>query len=183
MNSAVLSLAATPRRRRSTGSDSGVSMDNHERSSWPGFPSSEDFIERLVVQHSTLTDFLRSIEDDARLMDASLEEAHKIAVSICRVVKLGVFGPGGPLDLCSYRDNCDNLDDARIDENDIYEVYADDLERHQKRQRKDLSVAESDSDKFAVVKRRRGYISSLVTLQAQVSAILDLLDAQQASSK
>ena len=135
------------------------------------------------MQEATLRDFLDSIEYEARLMDASLEDAHEIAVSVCRVVKLSVFGPGRPLDLSSYRDNYRQFNAARIDESDIYEVYADDLERHQKRQRRDLAVAESDADKFAVVKRRRKYISSLAALQVQVSAILDLLDARRTSPR
>jgi hypothetical protein len=43
-------------------------------------------------------------------------------------------------------------------------------------------VAESDSDKFAVVKRRRGYITTLVVLHSQVSSILELLGARDGSA-
>lgn len=122
-----------------------------------------------------LTDFLTSIDDNARLMDANLDDAHEIAVSVSKVVRREVFGPHGLLDLRSYRDSYDTFESVRTDESDIYEVYADDLERHRKRQRKDLGLTESDSDKFVVVKRRRGYISALSALQAQVSEILVLV--------
>ena len=155
-------------------------MDNHERSSQAEPSSPADVAARLAAQGATLRDLLDSIEYEARLMDASLEDAHEIALGICRVVKSGVFGQDGPLVLRSYLDNYRKFDAACIDENDLHEVYADDLERHQKRQRKDLAVADSDADKFAVVKRRRGYIASLAALQAQASAILGLLDAQDA---
>ena len=158
-------------------------MDSHERSSRSEPPSSADVTARLATQEATLRDLLSSIEYEARLMDASLDDAHEIAVSICQVVKASVFGQDGPLDLPSYLDNHRKFDAARIEESDLYEVYADDLERHQKRQRKDLAVADSDADKFAVVKRRRGYISSLAALQAEASAILSLLDAQDASPR
>lgn len=125
-----------------------------------------------------MRELLHSVEYEARLIDASLEDAHEIAIGVGRVVKASVFGQDGPLTISSYLDNYRKFDAARIDENDLYEVYADDRERHQKRQRKDLPVADSDADKFAIVKRRREYIASLAALQAQASAILDLLDAQ-----
>jgi hypothetical protein len=138
-------------------------------------PSPEGCVEQLDRQHSTLRSFLGSIEDNARLMDASAEDAHQIAVSICKVVRQSVFGPHGALDMPSHRDIYNIFERARADENDIYEVYTYDMERHRKRQRKDLGVTESDSDKLVVVKRRRDYIATLMALQAVVSAILDLL--------
>jgi hypothetical protein len=138
-------------------------------------PAAEDILTRLARQQSMLTDFLTSIDDNARLMDANLDDAHEIAVSVSKVVRREVFGPHGLLDLRSYRDSYDTFESVRTDESDIYEVYADDLERHRKRQRKDLGLTESDSDKFVVVKRRRGYISALSALQAQVSEILVLV--------
>jgi hypothetical protein len=154
-----------------------------DRKSFPltGDLSSEDSVEQLDRRRKTLRDFLESIEDDPRLMDASAEDAHQIAVSICKMVKQSIFGPDGALDRSSYQEAYNIFERTRAAENDIYEVYADDLQRHQKRQRKDLGVAESDSDKFVVVARRRGYISTLTALQAQVSDILDLLPAQHIS--
>ncbi len=132
-------------------------------------------MERLILHHSILIDLLHSLEDDPRLMDASLEDVHELATLICRIVKRNVFGPHGPLDPFSRRDIYDRLDCARVDESDVYEVYAEDLERYQRRQRKDLGVAELDSDKFAVVKRRREYICTLAALQTQLSGVLDVL--------
>ena len=176
MSCAVLSPAATPL-PWTTRPDGGVCVADRKSSTLTEDPPSEGFVEQLVRQHATLREFLTSIEDDARLMDASAEDAHQIAVSIGKMVKQGVFEPTGALDLSSYRDTYSIFERTRADENDIYEVYADDLQRHQKRQRKDLAVAESDSDKFVVVKRRRGYIATLAALQAQVSDILDLLPA------
>jgi hypothetical protein len=137
-------------------------------------------VARLAKHEATLRELLNSVEYETRLMDASLEDAHEIAVSICRVVKEGVFARGDLLDLGSYQDNYRSFDAARIEESDLYEVYADDLERYQKRRRTDLAVADSDADKFAVVKRRRGYISSLAALREEGSAILDLLSVQYA---
>ena len=156
-------------------------MDSHHRSS--ELPSPADAAARLAVLEATLRDLLNSIEYEARLMDASLDDAHQIAVSICQIVKASVFGQDGPLNPSSYLDNYRKFDTACIEESDLYEVYADDLERQQKRRRKDLAVADSDADKFAVVKRRRGYISSLAALRAEASAILDLLGGQGAPSR
>jgi hypothetical protein len=156
-------------------------MEDHEDFPRSEDPSSDDSVELLARQLSTLTDFLSCIEDDAQLIDASLKDVHEIAASICKAVKRNGFGSDGPLAPSSYRGNYDALNRARLEENDVYEVYADNLERHQKRQRRDLGVAESDSDKFAVVKRRRGYICALMALQAQVSGVLDILSAQHGS--
>jgi hypothetical protein len=133
---------------------------------------------QLAAQEATLRELLSTVEYEPRLLDASLDDAHAIAVGICRIVKDSVFGPEGPLDFASYPHNFRNFDMARIDESDLHEVYADDLECHRKRRRKDQALADSDADKFAVVKRRRGYIASLSALQAQASAILGLLDAR-----
>lgn len=157
-------------------------MEDDEKSFLSERSPSEDFLKRLIREQSTLTDLLRSIESDARLMDASLEDAHDVAVRICQFVKRDVFGPDSSLDPFAYWDYYNNFELARLDENDIHEVYADDLERHRKRQRKDLGVAESDSDKFAVVKRRRGYISTLVALHSQVSSILELVGTRDGSA-
>jgi hypothetical protein len=156
-------------------------MESHENVPLAEQVSPEDCIARLVRQQTTLTELLSSVQDDARRLDASLDDAHEIAVSICQVVRRSVFGRDGPLDLPAYRDNCDTFEATCVDESDIHEVYADDLERHRKRQRKDLGLAESDSDKLTVVKRRRIYISALAALQAQVSGILGALEAPPAS--
>src|ERR1700722_5558624 len=102
-------------------------MPTHENIQAAEHASSEDCVARLARQHSTLTELLRSIQDDAWRLDASLGDAHEIAVSICRVVKRSVFGRNGPLDLPAYQKNYDTFECACIDESDIYEVYADDL--------------------------------------------------------
>lgn len=182
MNYAASSPAATPR-RWTTRSDGGVGVENRRSSPLTEDPSPEGSVEQLDRQQKTLRDFLESVEDDARLMDASAEDVHQIAARICKMVKQSIFGPDGTLDRSSYQEAYDIFERTRADENDIYEVYADDLQRHQKRQRKDLGVAESDSDKFVVVTRRRGYISTLTALQAQVSDILDLLPARHISAE
>jgi Protein of unknown function (DUF2752) len=135
-------------------------------------PSHDALVERLVKLQSTLTSLLIAVDDDARLMDASLGDAHELANDIRSVVKQRVFGPQGPLDLSTYQENYDAFERSRVHENDMYEVYADDLERLEKRQRMDLGVAQSDSDKLALVQRRRVYISTLTDFQAQVLEIL-----------
>ena len=124
---------------------------------------------------STLTDILQSVGDEARLMDASLDDAHEIASRVGRLVKYGVFGPDGPLPTSSHSDIYRQFEQARANESDVYEVYADDLERHQKRQRKDLTIADADADKFAVAKRRRIYIATLFEFRSQISEIVDRL--------
>jgi hypothetical protein len=153
----------------STGEQAGSSSPKSRRSPHDGL------IKQLAKLQSTLTDLLRPIDDDARLMDASLEDAHKLVQDIRSVMKQKVFGRGGPLDPSAYKDTFDAFERARVDENDMYEVYADDLERYEKRRRKDLGLAESDSDKLALVQRRRVYIPKLLAFQAQVSAILNYL--------
>jgi hypothetical protein len=141
----------------------------------------DGLIDRLAELQSTLADLLRPIDDDARRMDASVEDAHKLVVAIRGFVKQSVFGPGGPLDASKYRDNYNAFEDARVHENDMYEVYGEDLERYQKRRRKDLGVAESDSDKLALVQRRRVYISALEAFHAQVSVIVGYLQERLSS--
>lgn len=158
-------------------------MDNREISPQPKSPLHENVALRLAAQEAILRDLLNAIEYEAWLMDASLEDAHEIAVSICRIVQASVFSQSGTLAFSSNQDNYRIFHAARIDESDLYEVYADDLERHRKRQRKDLAVTDSDADKFAVIKRRRVYISSLAALQAQVSVILDLLGEQDTPAR
>jgi hypothetical protein len=111
-------------------------------------------------------------------MDASLDDAHEIASRIGKLVQDRVFGSDG---LCPRSDHPDiycQFEQARNDESDVYEVYADDLERHQKRRRRDLAIADSDADKLAVVKRRRTYIAILFDLYIQISKIIDWLAAQ-----
>jgi hypothetical protein len=102
-------------------------------------------------------------------MDANLADAHELVRNIRVLVEQ--FRPGGtPVDRqqCAY----DAFEFARITENDAYEVFADDLERFRKRQLLNLGVAESDSDRYALVKRRRAYIATLATCRAKVSAVL-----------
>jgi hypothetical protein len=139
--------------------------------------ASDDVAEDLTQHLSHLADVLRSVDDDPRLMDASLEDVHEIAARLAKVVKRRVFNNPHLSTNAPYRDIFDIFEHARTNESDHYEVYADNLERHQWRQRKDLTVAESDSDKFAVVKRRRTYIATLFGLHLQISHIVDLLNA------
>lgn len=151
------------------------SRDEHEGPPAPGSLSPDGLTKRLAALESTLINVLRAIDDDARLMDANLEDAHKLASEIGSTVKHGGFGPPGLLDPSAYRKNHEEFEAARVDEKDMYEVYADDLERHRKRQRKNLSIAESDSDNITLVKRRRVYIFTLQAFQAQASEILNCM--------
>jgi hypothetical protein len=84
-----------------------------------------------------------------------------------------VFSPGGPLDRLLYKQAYDALIATRDAESDMYEVYANDLECYQERAAKGLSVAERDSDRVALVKRRRKYIPRLLAFHAQTKAILE----------
>ena len=125
---------------------------------------------QLMMLQATLADVLRAINDDARRMDANADDTHKLAEEIRRSVQRWVFHPDAPLDAAcqpAYR----AFEQARVAENDAYEVYADDLERYQKGRRANLSVAESDLDTLALVRRRREYITTLLGLQTRISAI------------
>lgn len=147
----------------------------------PGFPSpqppralSASEIECLTRQLSALTDVLESVDDDPRLIDASLDDIHTIAARLAktakRLVSDSAFFRNGP-----YRDSYDMFEHARSNENDSYEIYAYDLERYQQRQHRDLTVADSDSDKFTIVKRRRTYIGILFELHSQIAYFIDSL--------
>lgn len=141
----------------------------------PPRPPHGQLIGRLARLDSTLTELLRPIEDEARLMDASLEDAHKLVQDIRDVVKQKIFGRNGPLDPVAYQDNYDAFERARNTEDDMHEVYADDLERYERRRTMDLSLAESDPDRLTLVNRRREYILALKGVQTEVSGILNYL--------
>jgi hypothetical protein len=143
-----------------------------------GQPNAREITGDLARQMSTLAKILESVGDEARLMDASLDDTHEIASRVGRLVKYGIFGPDGLLPASAHPDIYGQFEQVRADESDVYEVYADDLERHQKRRRKDLTIAEADADKFAVVKRRRTYIATLFVFHAQISEVIDRLAIQ-----
>jgi hypothetical protein len=128
----------------------------------------------LTRQLSALTDVLEAVDDNPQLIDASLEDVHKIAALLAKTVKRlasdSDFFRNDP-----YRDTYDMFEHARSNENDTYEIYADDLAHYQQRQHRDLTVAASDSDKFAVVKRRRSYIAILFELHSQITYFIDSL--------
>jgi hypothetical protein len=129
--------------------------------------------EQLTQQLSALTDVLESVDDDPRLIDASLDDVHAIVARLGKAAKhrignLASLGDG--LDHPLY----DIFEQARANENDTYEVYADVLERHHQRQRRDLTIEDFDSDKSATVKRRRNYINTLFEIHMQISNIINL---------
>ena len=125
---------------------------------------------RLNSLGSALADVLCVVDDDARHLDASLGDAHELVRSI-RTLLRQLRADGTQVD-CAQRRAYDTFELARITENDAYEVFADDLERFRKRRRLNLGVVELDSDKRALVQRRREYIATLRACQAQVSAIV-----------
>lgn len=147
-------------------------------SPFPGRADSHEFTDDLDRQLSMLTAIVRSVSDEAQLIDASLDDTHEIASRLCRLAKHRVFVEDGPLPPSAYPDIYRQFEQTRADESDVYEVYTDDLERHQKRRRKDLTIADSDADKSAVVKRRRMYIAILFDLHAQISEIARILAAR-----
>ena len=162
----------------STGSfEAGMNNRDWSCSLDRGQRDAHEITEDLAHQLSTLTDILRSVGDEARLMDASLHDTHEIASRAGRLVKYGIFGPDGPWPTSPHPDTYLQFEQVRADENDVYEVYADDLERQQKRRRKDLTIADADADKTAVAKRRRTYIAILFDFRTQISEIVDRLAA------
>jgi hypothetical protein len=110
------------------------------------------------------------VDDDARHLDASLGDTHDLVRSICTLLRQ-LRSDGTQVGYAQQR-AYDNFELARITENDAYEVFSDDLERFRKRQRINLGVVELDSDKRALVQRRREYIATLHACQARVSAIV-----------
>jgi hypothetical protein len=129
-----------------------------------------------------LAGILRAVDDDPWLMDASLEEVHAIAARLAKEVTRQAFDEAEFSASLPHEGLYHIFHQARMNESDEYEVYADDLERHQRRQRQDLPVSDSDSDKFTLVKRRRTYIASLFELHQQLSRIINLLNTQPPST-
>ena len=144
--------------------------------------SGEDPIKQLADLQSALTDLLGTVDDDPASLDASSEQAHKLVADICRSVRHDVFGPDCPLDSSVYKQAYDAFIATREAENDMYEVYGNDLECYRRRAVKELGVAESDSDRLALVKRRREYIPRLLAFHAQTKAILDYLPERRSAS-
>jgi hypothetical protein len=154
------------------------SLDDGAGSSEPrsGRPSDNGTIQQLATLQVTLTNLLRAVDDDARRMDASLDDAHKLVEDIRTVVKFTIFSSGNPPSHSIDQKVYNSFEQARVAENDFHEIYSEDLECYQKRRRRNLNVADSDSDKLALVKRRRVYISALLAFQIEASVILDLWD-------
>ncbi len=148
-------------------------MEPSRPTSHPG--ARDDILKRLARLQLTFTDLLEAVDDDAQWMDASMADAHRLVEELRSCARQTVFSSHGPMNSSAFQRACKAFEKARIEENDACEVYFDALERYQRRRVKDLSVAESDSDKFALVRRRRDYISKLLTFQAKASAILDKL--------
>ena len=108
-------------------------------------------------------------------MDASLEDAHKLVQDIRDVVKQKVFGRNGPMDPVAYRDSYDDFERARKAEDDMHEMYADDLDRYERRRAMNLGLSQSDPDLLTLINRRNEYIDALQGVQTEVSGILDYL--------
>jgi len=127
---------------------------------------------RLAQPHSTLTELLSVVEDDARQLDANLHEAHELVQDIRVHVKRRVVRPDGSLD-GGLRHQYQAFDKSQRAESDAYEVYAADLELFRKRQRMSLGVAEADSDRKTLVRCRRAYISMLIRCRNRALLILE----------
>ena len=135
----------------------------------------DELVGPVADLQSALTGLLAAVDDDARRLDANSKQAHQLVRDIYCLIQRIVFGPGGPLDPVLYKQTCDAFTATREAESDMYEVYASDLECYLQRAAKELSVAESDSDRLALVNRRREYIPKLLAFQAQTTAILEFL--------
>ena len=125
-----------------------------------GRPGCDSTIERLIYLQSALADLLCVVDDDGvadgcelgRRARAHPEHPHADeAVPAQR--DPARFPPAAHLRRFRV---------ARIAENDAHEIFAGDLERFRKRQRLNLGVVEADSDRCALVKRRRAYIATLL---------------------
>jgi hypothetical protein len=151
------------------------------RLTWRRFPDGRP-VKRLADLQAALGDLMVAVDDDARSLDACSEHAHTLVTEICRRVRNDVFSPGGPLDPCLYKQTYDAFIATRDSENDMHEVYANDLECYWRRAIKGLDVAESDSDRLVLVKRRREYILMLLAFHGQVKAILEYLVEPRSAS-
>ena len=118
----------------------------------------DGILKRLARLQLTLTDLLDAVDDDAPWMDASLADAHRLVEEVRSCAKQTVFRSIGSMNSSAFRDY-KGFEKTRVEENDACEVYSDDAGTLPAA-REDLSVAESDSDKLALVRRRRDYISS-----------------------
>ena len=83
--------------------------------------ASDGVADHLTQHLSSLTDVLQSVDDDPRLMDASLEDVHEIAARVAKVVKRQVFNNPDLSVNVSYWDIYDIFDLARANESDHYE--------------------------------------------------------------
>ena len=136
-------------------------------------PVCPDVDAQLSQLHATLSSLLSVIDDDARQLDANLQDAHALIRNMSRRAEQFVNQTEAPTDhdlLCRFH----ALDKARVAESDAYEVFADDLECFRKRQLLSLKVAESDSDRHVLVKRRREYIRTLALCRDLVTAIFSV---------
>jgi hypothetical protein len=135
----------------------------------------DDPVGPLAELQSALADLLAAVGDDPRSLDANSERVHQLVADTYRRLSRTVFNPDGPLDPLLYKQAYDALIATRDAESDMYEVYANDLKCYRERAVKGLSVAESDSDRLALVKRRRKYIPRLLAFHVQTKAILEYL--------
>jgi hypothetical protein len=144
--------------------DQLTSRSSREDDSAGGAPRSfrDDLAEVLEEEELILTQFLEIIDYDVRLLDANLEDAHRLVEDIRGLLKKYVPDTNQLSSSAGVRETYDRLDQARAIENDSYELYAHDLERYQERG-KDLDE---------VVKRRRAYISELREFQLFVSTMV-----------
>lgn len=136
----------------------------------PGLGGTE---KRLTRLQSALAELLCVIDEDARQTDANLDDAHNLVQSLRTLAKQRLFWADGHACDSQERRAYHAFERARAVESDAHEVFAGDLERFRKRQRLDLSVAESDSDTSVLVKGRRAYISALLAYQTALSGLLD----------
>jgi hypothetical protein len=135
----------------------------------------DDPVGPLAELQSALADLLAKADDDPRSLDSNSERAHQLVTDTCRRLSRTVFSPGGPLDPLLYKQAYDALIATRDAERDMYEVYVNDLECYRERAVKGLRVTESDSDRLALVRRRRKYIPRLLAFHVQTMAILEHL--------
>jgi hypothetical protein len=141
----------------------------------PERPAEEDAIRQLARRQSDLSALLSAVDDDASRLDSNSYQAHELVEEIHRALSHDVYGPGNLLNSSAYRESRDELQGVFAAENDMYELYTHALEHYRRRQPMNLGVAESDSDRLALVERRRAYIPKLMAVRPPVQAILDHL--------
>ena len=151
-----------------------------------GTGSSADPREQLAAELSALveqlTNLLRPMQDDIRMMDANYKQAHGFANKIGKLIRTRVFSEDGFLDPAAYDKALAGFNKATALESDEYEVYSDDLDYLRKLRNQGPRLSGRDEDNRTIVRARRLYVETLRGFLTQASSICVYLKQAPSSS-